>query len=137
VQYVTVPLLATLGIAGLTLPARHMLTGLGAARAAVWALSAQIVVTGTAWLVVELLPDNPDILPSAGPCPELNAVGAGLLIGIAVAAAVLGGVVLGTTLLAARDGVARSRLFAFGPAALLLPYAALIPLVGAALCGMG
>jgi hypothetical protein len=136
-QYIVLPLLATLGVACLTVLARRVLAGVGAARAAVWALSAQIVVTGSAWLVVELLPDDPNILVSAGPCPDLNGLGGGLLIGIAVVAVVLGGVVLATTLLAARDGVARSRVFAFGPAALLLPYAALVPLVGAALCGMG
>ena len=136
-QYVILPLLATLGVACLTVLARRVLTGVGAARAAVWALTAQIVVTGSALLVVELLPDNPDILPEAGPCPDVDGLGGVLLIGIAVAAVILGGVVLATTLLAARDGVARSRVLVFGPAALLLPYASLVPLVGAALCGMG
>src|SRR5262245_42671033 len=136
-QYVVAPLLATLGVACLTLLARRLLAGERAARAAVWALSVQIVVTGSAWLVVKLLPDNPDILPEAGPCPDVDGLGGVLLIGIAAAAVVLGGVTLTTALLAARDGVGRGLAFAFGPAALLLPYAALVPLVGAALCGMG
>jgi hypothetical protein len=129
-----VPLAATLGVAGVILLAHRAFSAPGAARISVWAISAQIVLTGAAWAYPGIVPRETNW--SGGTCPDLSNADGYLMLGLVISTVLVGGLVIGTALIAASGGLAKARAAVFTPVSLVLPYAAAFSLLLAALCGM-
>jgi hypothetical protein len=136
VEIVSIPLVVTVGVgllAGLFLV---QLSGFRAAQVCVWALTTQLVVAGLPWLVLKVAPERRDWNGGIGDtCPDLDGIAGVLMIGLGFAAAVVGGIVLGSALVAAVKHVARLRGVALSLGAVALPYAAFLPLLAGAFCG--